>query len=164
MLHQRIPVSRSVRSTARPRSTVQPGPLPGSTTVTLDTSAPDTGGLPAIPDAPPATQIAALANEPAPQVYGADNENARVVLRAKQDSWVQIRDEADELLLTRVLRRGDEYRVPDRSGLTLRTGNAGGIVIVVDGSPLAPIGPVRSVRGDIVLDPDQLLGGTLRSN
>ena len=152
------------RLLAQGQAPAQPGPVPGTSTVTLDTTLPDAGGLPAIPDAPAATQIAALANEPAPQVYGADNENARVVLRAKQDSWVQIRDEADELLLTRVLRRGDEYRVPDRAGLTLRTGNAGGIVILVDGSPLAPIGPVGSVRGDIVLDPEQLLGGTLRSN
>lgn len=117
-----------------------------------------TAGGAAIPDAPEATQIAALANEPAPQVYGADNDDARIVLRAKQDSWVQIRDEADELLLTRVLRRGDEYRVPNREGLTLRTGNAGGIVILVDGAPQPPIGPVGSVRGNVELDPDQLLG------
>lgn len=112
-----------------------------------------------IPAAPEATQIAALANEPPPQVYGADNDDARIVLRAKQDSWVQIRDEADELLLTRVLRRGDEYRVPNREGLTLRTGNAGGIVILVDGAPQPPIGPVGSVRGNVELDPERLLGG-----
>ena len=72
---------------------------------------------------------------------------------------MQIRAE-DELLMTRVLRRGDEYRVPNRDGLTLLTGNAGGIEFVVDGAALQPLGPVGAVRSNVMLDPQRLVEGT----
>lgn len=113
----------------------------------------------AIPAAPSTTQVA-VAGGREPQVYGADNDDARIVLRARQDSWVQVRDSDDGLLITRVLRSGDVYRVPNRPGLTLLTGNAGGIEIEVDGARLSPIGPIGAVRRDVVLDPDQLKRGT----
>ncbi len=95
-----------------------------------------------------------------PRVYGAENAVARIVLRALLDSWVQIRDAEDSLLLTRVLQPGDTYRVPELSGLTLLTGNAGGLQIEVDGAVVPPLGPVGAVRRNIALDPERLLDGT----
>jgi cytoskeleton protein RodZ len=110
----------------------------------------------AIPAAPPApagdaaapatTQAAALPTEPA----------ARVVIRAKQDSWVQIRDAKDQAILTRVLREGESYEVPNQAGLILLTGNAGGLVISVDGKALPPLGAVGAVKRNVALDPDKL--------
>ncbi|MFQ5774847.1 MAG: RodZ domain-containing protein [Kiloniellaceae bacterium] len=110
-----------------------------------------------IPAPPAAPQSFEIPTDRSPRVYGENNENARIVLRALQDSWVQVRDGQDALLLTRVLRTGDVYYVPDQEGLTLLTGNAGGIEIEVDGVKLAPLGPVGSVRRQITLDPAQLL-------
>ncbi len=92
-----------------------------------------------------------------PQVYGAANTGARVVVIARADSWVQVRGPRDELLLTRVMRAGDRYLVPNRSDLTMRTGNAGALDIVVDGTTVAPIGPVGAVLRNVSLDPDRLL-------
>lgn len=108
-----------------------------------------------IPRPPSSIQITSGPAE-TPRVYGADNNDVRIVLRAIQDSWVQVRDSDDTLLLTRVLRPGDSYRVPDRPGLSLLTGNAGGIVIEVDGNTLPSLGPVGVVRRDIDLDPHLL--------
>jgi cytoskeletal protein RodZ len=90
-------------------------------------------------------------------IFGQENVDARVVLQATQDSWVQVRDGDGELLLTRVLRPGDIYRTPDREGLTLLTGNAGGLEIFVDGLKLPTLGPVGAVRRNISLDPGNLL-------
>ena len=114
----------------------------------------------AIPSPPTATRDMALSDVRSPRVYGESNAGARIVLHAVQDSWVQIRDRQDALLLTRVLRNGDIYYVPDQDGLTLLTGNAGGIAIKVDGVALAPLGPVGAVRRQIALDPARLLDGT----
>jgi cytoskeleton protein RodZ len=61
-------------------------------------------------------------------------------------------------LLTRVLRPGDIYRAPDRAGLTLLTGNAGGLEIYVDGLKLPALGPVGAVRRNVSLNSDSLLG------
>jgi len=77
-----------------------------------------------------------------------------------QDSWVQVRDAQEAILLTRVLRAGDSYRVPNVTGLTLLTGNAGGIELEVDGIRLPPAGPPGSVRRSISLNPAQLLSNT----
>lgn len=116
--------------------------------------------IPAAPAAPIPTQTVAVPDSTQPQVYGEDNADARIILRATQDAWVQVRDQSDELLLTRVLREGDVYRVPNQEGLTLLTGNAGGIEVLVDGALMAPLGPVGSVRRDLALDPQVLLAGT----
>ncbi len=116
--------------------------------------------IPAAPAAPVPTQTVSVPDATQPQIYGEDNADARIILRATQDAWVQVRDGSDELLLTRVLREGDVYRVPNEQGLTLLTGNAGGIEVLVDGTLMAPLGPVGSVRRDLALDPQVLLAGT----
>ncbi len=113
-----------------------------------------------IPAPPTATRDMVLSTERFPRVYGESNRGTRIVLRALEDSWVQVRDRQDALLLTRVLRRGDTYYVPNQDGLTLLTGNAGGIAIEVDGVALSPLGPIGAVRRQIALDPARLLSGT----
>lgn len=111
----------------------------------------------AIPAAPTNGQPSSFLLNQEPQVYGGDNTDARIVLKATQDAWVQVRDREGTLLLTRVLRVGDSYRVPNQEDLTLLTGNAGGLEITIDGTPLAPLGPVGAVRRNVPLDPEQLL-------
>jgi cytoskeletal protein RodZ len=95
-----------------------------------------------------------------PRVYGVENETARIILRARLDSWVQVYAADESLILTRVLQPGDSYRVPDLAGLTLVTGNAGGLEIEVDGAIVPPLGPVGAIRRGIALDAERLLEGT----
>ena len=95
-----------------------------------------------------------------PRTYGVENETARIVLRARLDAWVQVFAADESLILTRVLQPGDSYRVPDQAGLTLVTGNAGGLEIEVDGATLPPLGPVGAVRRGVALDAERLLAGT----
>ena len=92
-----------------------------------------------------------------PLVYGAANTDGRIVVIATADSWVQVRGPGGELLLTRVMHGGDRYLVPDRDDLTMLTGNAGALEIVVDGTPIAPVGEVGAVRRDISLNADRML-------
>jgi cytoskeleton protein RodZ len=92
-----------------------------------------------------------------PQVYGIGNSEARVVVHATMDSWVQIRGGGNELLLTRILRAGDRYLAPDRADLLMMTGNAGGLEIRVDGKALPPIGPVGAVKRNVSLYVENLL-------
>jgi cytoskeleton protein RodZ len=95
-----------------------------------------------------------------PRVYGAENKDARVVLRASEEVWVQVRDSEGNLLLTRLLRKGDTYRVPNDPGLVMRTGNAGGLDIIVDGTLIPRIGSKGAVLKDVALDADMLKAGT----
>lgn len=126
------------------------------------------GTTTAVPGAPPAPPVPSTATDSAPAA-GTQTAMApplpaavelahqpRLVIKAQQDSWVQIRNAKDEAILTQVLREGESYEVPEESGLVLLTGNAGGLTIVLDGKPLPPLGPVGSVRRNIALDPDVL--------
>jgi cytoskeleton protein RodZ len=110
-----------------------------------------------IPAAPRSDQ---LASAPTGRVFGQEEGEVRIVVRAKQDAWVQVRDSQNQLLLTEVLRSGDVYRVPDLDGLTMLTGNAGGLEIRVDGRVTPTLGPVGVVRRNVALDPQRLSAGT----
>lgn len=109
-----------------------------------------------LPPKPPAVASAE------PRQYGSENAVSRVTIKARIDSWVQIRDQEGDKLLTRVLRAGDSYRVPDRPGLLMETGNAGGLEITVDGSVIPDIGPKGAVRREIALEAESLKAGGAR--
>jgi cytoskeleton protein RodZ len=106
-----------------------------------------------------ATATAATPDQTGPRVYGAVTGPSHITLLAKQDCWIQVRDESDPaqpLVAQRTLRKGDSYRVPDRSGLVLRTGNATGLQVLVDDHAVPALGgTVRSVA----LDPARLMSG-----
>ena len=88
----------------------------------------------------------------------ANAEDLVIELRAKSDSWIQVRD-GDDLLLTGLLRQGEVYRVPDRNGLTLMTGNAGGLEVFVGGELMPPLGDEGVVRRGVPLSADRLRTG-----
>lgn len=111
---------------------------------------------------PPTPPVAAAVKAPpapdGPHVYGLVNGETRVVIRAVTDAWIQVRDPSRTPIFTRQLSAGDIYHVPDRPGLTMRTGKGSGLAIAVDGQQTPPIG--GSVRPNVSLDPNRLLAGT----
>jgi cytoskeleton protein RodZ len=127
------------------------------------------GAAPAVAALPPSPDLTqpAVATDPAKQpdnTYGAPEGQARVVLHAVADSWVQVRDKASNLLFTRVLKPGEHYNVPNQPGLTLVAGNAGGIDITVDGQEAPRLGDLGRVARNVSLDPDHLLGAVAHAN
>lgn len=100
--------------------------------------------------------------EAAPEVAAAaSSPTTRVSIHAKLESWVQITDKDGKPVLSRVLRAGETYAVPDEKGLMMNTGNAGGIDLLVDGKALPSLGSVGLVKRNIVLDPDKLVTGNV---
>lgn len=120
----------------------------------------------ALPPSPDLTQPAVTAEQPKQpdNSYGAPEGQARVVLHATADSWVQVRDKGSNLLFTRVLKPGEHYNVPNQPGLTLVAGNAGGLDITVDGMEAPRLGDAGRVARNVSLDPDHLLGGATHAN
>ena len=113
-----------------------------------------TAALPAIPEPAPAAAADG-------RTYGVVNRDARIVVSARDaNTWVQVMDSQENALLTQMLRPGDRYLVPDRPGLSLRTNNAGGLDIQVDGESVPAIGGHGDIRRDVRLAPDLLKTGT----
>ena len=65
------------------------------------------------------TELSATANERDP--------STEMVLKAIGNSWVEIEDVDGNVLMTRLMRPGETYVVPDINGLTFNTGNAGAL-------------------------------------
>jgi cytoskeleton protein RodZ len=115
---------------------------------------------------PPKTMPTALAlSVPSPQQATAKPGAAtppasRIVIRATAVSWIEVRGADDAIIYSHVLQPGESYSVPDEPGLTLGTGNAGGLAITVDGKPAARLGAAGAIRRGIPLEPQALLAGT----
>ncbi len=62
-----------------------------------------------------------------------------------------------------MLQKGEIYHVPQETGVSLSTGNAGAIEIMIDGEVLGTIGSKGAVRRDILLDPENLRGRLKKS-
>lgn len=85
-----------------------------------------------------------------------NSAKAGIILNIKGNSWVEIKDGKGAVLVSDVLKMGDQYFVPDSPGLTMSLGNAGGVEIMLNGRPLMPLGKEGDVMRDIPLDTDHL--------
>lgn len=124
-----------------------------------------------LPAASPSATPAAVASlppvpavpAPASQVFGG-GEPSRVTVQAELDSWVQVTTTSGQQVFARMMKAGDRYVVPNRPGLRLMTGNAGGLRILVDGAATPQIGTLGAVVRDVALDPDRLVRGNATPN
>ncbi|WP_395017124.1 helix-turn-helix domain-containing protein [Dongia sp.] len=139
----------------------QPEPAPAAPATPTPTApassepASEPSGTAAVSPAPAATEQASTTTEPATVPPA-----AKVVIRANRDSWIEIRDKDDAVVLQRVLRQGETFSVPDQKGMVMTTGNAGGIVIELEGRPLQALGSLGVVKRGIRLDPTALSDGS----
>lgn len=115
-------------------------------------------------ETPAAAQVDAEAEadvEPEPQAPAQPVVmTEKVVLKAIDYAWVQVTDHEGSVVHTQVLNQGEEYQIPAKTGLILRTGNAGGLEIFVDGEKVPSVGDAGEVRRKIHLNPEKLIAGT----
>jgi cytoskeleton protein RodZ len=153
-----------------PAAVIMPAASPSSTAPVTNGAARPNGPAPSQQTAAqtsPATQPAAAASAGlAPATAAAAPPAAptagggRIAIRALADCWIQVRAPDQSVVFSRVLRSGEVYNVPARSGLSLRTGNAGALEISVDGKTAPAIGGLGALRRDVALDPAELAAGT----
>jgi cytoskeleton protein RodZ len=81
---------------------------------------------------------------------------SRINLKAIEPTYIQIRDpklpRSRAILIARVLNVGESYSPPERPGLVMQTGNAGGLQVEVDGRSLGVMGRSGEVITRIPLD------------
>jgi len=153
-----------------PDQAAAPAPQPGDTAATTPaaTAAPPT--LTPRPSVPPSSAAAAMVPgaiplgaplSPPGTAQGTPPDGTRIVLRARADAWIQVRDRQGQVLLNRVLRPGETWPVPPRLSLLMTTGNAGGTELLVDGTATSTLGADGAVRRDLPLDADAIRDGKL---
>jgi cytoskeleton protein RodZ len=147
--------------------TVAPAAASAADTTATAASAAATETAAASSAEPAAQQMAAIPEAPRvpdstqdSQSYGIAFGGSRVVIVARMESFLRVRDEAGNEIFSHILRSGDRYLVPERPGLTLSVGNAGGVDIFVDGNKAPALGVVGVGVTGISLDPERLKAGT----
>jgi cytoskeleton protein RodZ len=107
---------------------------------------------PAVPALPPVSTITASG-----EVYGQNNLNPRVVLRARGDTKLTVRGTDGTLYLNKDLKAGDSYQVPNIPGLSLATSNAGAVDVTLDGLDKGRVGQNQQILGHVSLDMPSLV-------
>jgi pilus assembly protein CpaC len=107
------------------------------------------------PETTPAPSSPSLAAAATPRSFGLAHRDARIVITAREESWVRVTDAAGAIMFMRTLKPGDSYRVPNRPGLLLDSGNARGLAFAVDGASAPSLAGL--VRRSVALDPAVLM-------
>jgi len=138
-------------------------PPPPSTAAPAGTP-PRTGAAPTAPATTPPPGATVVPPTPAADAdagktrsYG-DATPGRIVIRATGKAWVTVKD-GEKPIVNTLFNKGDTLNVPDRKGLSMKTGSAGAMVVTVDGKTLPSLGPIGQIR-TVPLDPEKLLATT----
>jgi cytoskeleton protein RodZ len=106
---------------------------------------------------PTSTAPATEAPLPAGTVYGEQNANARVVLRAHQATRILVQGQGGIVFINRALNPGDTYKVPNKVGVTLTTTNAGAVEVELDGQSMGYAGQAAALAEALSLDPQSIV-------
>jgi cytoskeleton protein RodZ len=111
---------------------------------------------------PPAQQAAMAPPVPAaiPPVPSVPVQ-PQIVLRAKGNVWVMVKDKSGAVVLNRTLRPGDTWPVPQKPDLTMTLGNASMAELLVDGTVAPSFAASALPRRDFPLDPALIKDGKL---
>ena len=116
--------------------------------------------LPAEDDALAAVDEAAADDTPeaapTPAVPGEAPAAIAITFVAVEDTWLQIQSPACRILTTGVLFKGQSYTLPDRQGLTMITGNAGGLSVQIGTTMLGVLGKSGEIKQDVALNAETL--------
>lgn len=97
---------------------------------------------------------------PAGRVFGSENAGSRVVLRANAEAYILVKElgpTGKVTIFDRTLLAGESYRTPNRPGILLITGNAGGLDIEIDGKKLGILGKSGETLRNVPMEASQLV-------
>ena len=80
-----------------------------------------------------------------------------IYIKAISESWVEIQRYNTEIFISKILKKGEELKLPYEKDLILVTGNAGGIIIHINDKIINNIGLVGEVKRNISLNYDDLI-------
>jgi uncharacterized protein DUF4115 len=69
-----------------------------------------------------------------------------VDIEARQPAWVAVTDASGKRLMAKTLEANETHTLELTAGATLRTGNAGGLIVRFNGKEIGPLGPTGKIR------------------
>jgi cytoskeleton protein RodZ len=134
-----------------------PPPQPAPPENSTDAVQPETVQGPVTDPAPTTPPLPAVTQNTNDSQTAASPSDSRIIIQATQESWIQVKNAQGQVLIEKLMLMGEIYRVPDRPGLTLSSGNIGALKLIVNGTMAPTLGTLGEVRRDISLTPENLL-------
>lgn len=83
-----------------------------------------------------------------------DETKQLITLKFLDDTWVQLRDLNDEIILSQLMNKNDEYTYDLSSNYSITSGNAGHILVIIDQKVVGKIGKKGQVVDSFVISTD----------
>ena len=95
-----------------------------------------------------ATPISAVASQ---KGY---KENITITLKLLNPTWLQIRDDLDKIILSKLMEKDEEFSYSNTLNYSITAGNAGNILIIIDGEVFGKAGKYGEVIDTLVIQKD----------
>ena len=96
------------------------------------------------------TSSSAVASLPVEQ--DAKMKKQQISLKFLNSTWIQLRDKNDKIIISKLMNPGDEYTYNLSDNLSLTAGNAGNIIISLDGKVKGKAGKGGEVVESLIID------------
>ena len=124
------------------------------------TSRPDTAIVAQAPVQPDAAPLSGQVSKPSLSGTAAQALSrapmSEIIISASATSWIEIAKSNGEIVVSKLLRKGDQFIATADTDLFLSTGNAGGIRLAVGDQQAVQIGKVGEIIRDLALNRDSL--------
>ena len=78
--------------------------------------------------------------------------NENITLKFLNPTWIQLRDEKDEIIFSKLMDKGDEYSYKISDNYTLTAGNAGNIIIFINSLVIGKAGKTGEVIDSLIIN------------
>lgn len=134
----------------------QPSPSAASHTPAAPDTSSMANALPPIPvsPSPPPTPVSTKSSTPE---NSPPTPSSHVTITANEASWVLVLDRRGRTVFDRIMKAGENFKVPGENGMSLTTGNGPGLLLTLDGSDLPRLtSSTGKIIRNIPLDPSSL--------
>lgn len=94
-------------------------------------------------------QVTHPVSSPPPAVQKAPESSSSVMhvaIEAREPAWVAVTDASGKRVMAKTLEANETQTLDLTAGATLRTGNAGGLIVRFNGKEIGPLGPTGKIR------------------
>ena len=81
-----------------------------------------------------------------------DKINNSISLKFTNPTWIQLRNEKDEIVFSKLMNKSDEYLYNTNNNYTLTSGNAGNIIIALDNVIIGKAGKAGEVVDSLIIN------------
>ena len=80
------------------------------------------------------------------------NIDNTVTLKILNSTWLQLRDESNNIIISQLMNKGEEYTYKLNDNYNVTSGNAGNIMVIINGEVRGKVGDYGDVIDSIIID------------